>query len=488
MFLSSILIWISIFLLMLRLKWRRPRHFPPGPSPLPLLGNLLELNLQNPMKDLERLRKRYGNVFSIYLGSQLAVVINGLAASKEAMVTKSTEFAGRPADSLLTHLAKNGVFAEDYGPVWKKRRRFALMSLKTFGMGKQSMEQRIHGELQHTIETLESSIGKKVSPSQMFHTLAFNTLCLVLFGTRYNYDDSFIRVVTRGFHENTKIASGGWGLLYDSLPVIRGLPLPFRRAFRNSEEHRELVGRIISDHEGTREPGQPRDLVDCYLDDLEKKNSPESSKSTTETMAVLLDLLFAGSDTVSKTFLTGFLYLMNHPHIQERCQREIDLVLEVGCHASYEDRHRMPYVQAVIHEIQRVANIIPLIVYRTTTTDTQLMGYSVPKGTLVIQSLDSVLKDEGAWKVPHQFEPENFLNDHGEFVKPEAFMPFSAGARVCLGEGLARLELFLVFVTLLRRFKFIWPEEDGAPDYTPVFGVSTSPKPYHMKVELRESK
>ncbi|KAJ8272076.1 hypothetical protein COCON_G00109350 [Conger conger] len=145
----------------------------------------------------------------------------------------------------------------------------------------------------------------------------------------------------------------------------------------------------------------------------------------------------------------------------------------------------MPYTQAMIHETQRVADTVPLGVYHATTKDTWLMGYVIPKGTIIIPNLSSVLSDESQWKFPHDFNPSNFLNNQGEFVKPEAFMPFSAGPRVCVGEGLARMELFLILVTLLRRFKFIWPEDAGVPDYTLIIGLTHSPKPYRMGVRLR---
>ncbi|KAF4094313.1 hypothetical protein AMELA_G00011590 [Ameiurus melas] len=146
----------------------------------------------------------------------------------------------------------------------------------------------------------------------------------------------------------------------------------------------------------------------------------------------------------------------------------------------------MPYTQAVIHESQRIANTVPLSVFHCTSRDTELMGYSIPQGTIIIPNLSSVLSEEGQWKFPHEFNPSNFLNEQGQFEKPEAFMPFSAGPRVCLGEGLARMELFLILVTLLRHFQFIWPEDAGEPDFTPVFGVTITPKPYRMGIRLRQ--
>ncbi|KAM9839467.1 cytochrome P450 2F2-like [Aulostomus maculatus] len=487
MLVSFILLWLSTFVFILYLKCRRAQHFPPGPLPLPILGNLLNLSLDNPMKDFERLRKRYGNVYSLFIGPTPAVVINGTQAMKEAMITKAVDFAGRPRDIFVADLTQSGMVLADYGSSWKEHRRFALMTLRNFGLGKQSMEQRILGEIQYTIETLEKSIGKTLCPQVMFHNAASNIICQVLFGVRFDYDEDFIKVVVQCFKENSKIANGPWAVLYDSFPLIRNLPLPFIQAFRNIETCKKLVTHQITQHKETRVPGQPRDFLDCYLDELDKRSCDETSFSEARLTMFVLDLHFAGTDTTSNTLLTGFLYFMTHPHVQERCQREVDRVLGNKERASFDDRHNMPYIQAVIHEIQRIANTVPLSVPHCTTTDTQLAGYSLPRGTVIIQNLNSVLNEEGQWKFPHEFNPENFLNEQGEFVKPEAFMPFSAGPRMCLGEGLARMELFLIVVTLLRKFKFIWPEDAGQPDYKPVYGVTLSPKPYRMKVQIRDS-
>ncbi|KAM3610065.1 uncharacterized protein V6R79_024740 [Siganus canaliculatus] len=486
MFASFFLVWLSVFIVILLSRSRRPKNFPPGPYALPILGSIAHLSLDNPLENFEKLRKTYGNVYSIFLGSKPAVVISGVKAVKEALVTKAADFAGRPQGLLVNDLAEDkGVILADSGSQWREHHRFALMTLRNFGLGKNSMEERIHGELQHTIKTLEENIGKTMSPDVMFHNAASNIVCQVLFGRRYDYEDRIIKEVVRCITQNAKMLNGPWSMMYDSFPMIRNLPLPFNKAFKNAQTCLSHLNNLLAEHKKTRVSGEPRDFVDCYLDELDKRGDDGSSFSEDRLLQNALDLYMAGTDTTSNTLLTAFLYLMNHPHIQERCQQEIDTVLEGKDQISYDDRNNMPYILAVIHEVQRMSDTVPLSVFHRVTKDTELMGYSIPKGTIIIPNLSSLLTEEGQWKYPHEFNPENFLNDQGEFVKPEAFMPFSAGPRVCLGEALARMELFLIIVTLLRKYKFTWPEDAGEPDYKLMYGITQTPKPYHMKVYRR---
>ncbi|XP_037110976.1 cytochrome P450 2F2-like [Syngnathus acus] len=485
--LATILLPLCVFFILFNFMCRRPKNFPPGPTILPILGNILSLSLENPLQDFERLRKAYGNVYSVYLGPRPAIIINGLQAMKEALVSKAIDFAGRPQDLYVNDTTnRKGVILADYGSSWKEHRRFALMTLRNFGLGKNSMEERILGETEFIMNTLEKCTGSTLSPQLMFHNASSNIICQVLFGRRYDYDDEFIKVIVRCFTENAKLANGPWAMLYDSFPMIRSLPLPFMKSFENVKKCQNLAKELLAEHKRTRIPNEPRDFIDCYLDEMFKRSGDDDSSFSEDQLSMYaLDLHFAGTDTTSNTLLTAFLYLMTHPDVQERCQQEIDEVLNGEDKVCFDDRNKMPYVQAVIHEIQRIANTVPLSVFHCTTKNTELMGYSIPKGTMIIPNLTSVLHEEGQWKSPHKFNPENFLNDQGEFVKPEAFMPFSAGPRMCLGEGLARMELFLITVTMLKKFKFIWPEDAGEPDFTPVYGVTLTPKPYRMKIQLR---
>ncbi|CAL8357354.1 unnamed protein product [Lota lota] len=485
MFGSIVLLFICLLFFFVRT--RRPKDFPPGPQPLPIFGNLLQLCLENPMRDLERLRLCYGNVFSLYFGSRPAIILNGTKTIREALVTKATDFAGRPDELLLSHLTQGkGVIMANHGPSWRDHRRFALMTLRNFGLGKQLMEDRILSEVEHVAAELKNSNGKPMNPQLLFHNASCDIICSIMYGARYEYDNHFFRAMIKMMADCSKIANGPWGMIYDTIPLLRGLPLPFKKVMNDHNYVQLHVKCIIEEHRVSRIPKQPRDVIDSYLDQMDKMEDG-SVFDEEQLLATLLDLLFAGTDTTSNTICFAVFYLTTHPEVQERCQREMDVVLEEKERVSFEDKDRMPFMQAVIQESQRFCSTLPLSVYHSTTRDTELLGYKIPKGTLVIQNLSSVLYEEGQWKFPHEFNPDNFLNDQGELQKLEAFMPFSVGPRMCLGEGLARMELFLVLVTLLRRFQFVWPEDAGLPDYSPVFGVTQAPKPFSMVFRPRES-
>ncbi|XP_064409143.1 cytochrome P450 2K1-like [Latimeria chalumnae] len=156
----------------------------------------------------------------------------------------------------------------------------------------------------------------------------------------------------------------------------------------------------------------------------------------------------------------------------------------IGCERSAvsEDRKDMPYTNAVMYEIQRFANIVPMGLPHQTSTDVHFRGYFLPKETQIIPLLTSVLYDKTQWEKPEEFYPSHFLDAEGKFVKKDAFMPFSAGRRICVGENLAKMEFFLFFVTLLQIFKFSPPPgvTERDLDLTPCFGVTSSPVPYKL--------
>ncbi|XP_072916302.1 cytochrome P450 2K1-like isoform X2 [Hemitrygon akajei] len=153
----------------------------------------------------------------------------------------------------------------------------------------------------------------------------------------------------------------------------------------------------------------------------------------------------------------AMLLMMKYPQIQEKVHDEITTVIGSERFPRTEDHKNLPYTNAVIHEIQRFANIVPLNLMHSTTEDVNFKGYFLPKGTPVMPLLTSVLYDKTQWETPNDFNPSNFLDADGKFVKRDAFAPFSMGRRDCAGETLARMELFLFFTILIQRFRFQVP-------------------------------
>ncbi|XP_029622628.1 cytochrome P450 2D3-like [Salmo trutta] len=146
---------LLFFLLFFFIRVRRPKNLPSGPRLLPILGNLLQLDPVNPLKDLERLKRRYGNVFCLYIGSWPVVVLNGLEAICEVLVTCTAEFSGRPNHLMISDITEcKGVIMADFGSSWRDHRRFALTTLRNFGLGKRSMEDCILEEVSHICSEL----------------------------------------------------------------------------------------------------------------------------------------------------------------------------------------------------------------------------------------------------------------------------------------------------------------------------------------------
>ncbi|NWV15915.1 CP2CP protein, partial [Ptilonorhynchus violaceus] len=145
------------------------------------------------------------------------------------------------------------------------------------------------------------------------------------------------------------------------------------------------------------------------------------------------------------------------------------------------DRTQMPYTDAVVHEIQRFISLIPLAVPHTVTKDTSFREYIIPKGTTIYPILSSVLHDTKEFPNPHEFNPEHFLNKNGTFRKSDFFMPFSAGKRICLGEGLARMEIFLLIATILQNFTLKSVVDPQDLDTTPTLsGIGNVPPAYQL--------
>ncbi|XP_049444370.1 cytochrome P450 2J6-like [Epinephelus fuscoguttatus] len=478
----SLLLFTAVFILTADyIKNRRPHSFPPGPRAFPVVGNIFTVDFNRTHESMTQLAGKYGNVYSLQMGKRWMVVLNGFEVLKEALVNQGDSLVDRPASPLQMDISHGLGIVLSNGNTWKQQRRFALSTLKYFGFGKKSLEPVILNEFTHCAKDLSSYEGKPFYPHLVINNAVSNIICTLVFGHRFEYgDEKFIKLM-KSFGKAFQLQVSIWAQLYNSFPqLMRRLPGPHQTVLHIWNNVKDFIRLELKQHRQNWDPSDQRDFIDCYLKETEMNKEQADSTFNEENLVMsVLDLFVAGSETTATTLCWAFLYMAKYPEIQAKVQAEIDEVIGQSRQVSMEDRANLPYTDAVIHEIQRMGNIVPLSLPHATSRDIQLGGYTIPKGVTIIPNLTSVLFDKNEWKTPNTFNPGHFLNKEGKFVKPAAFIPFSAGKRVCLGENLAKMELFLFFTSFMQHFTFSMPAGvKPVMDYH--FGVTLAPRQYEI--------
>ncbi|XP_068135053.1 cytochrome P450 2G1-like isoform X2 [Hyperolius riggenbachi] len=425
--------------------------------------------------------RKYGDVFTIWMGPYPAVVLCGYKTIKEALITFAPQFSERWPVAVTGRLVKGYGIVTRNGEHWQQTKRFPVTTLRNFGMGKRSMEERVQEEAQHLLQAVEETAGKRSLMEERVqeeaqHLLqaveetagkpfdpqsglgrAVNVLInLVVFGRRWDYEDKtflkFIQIINNMF----VLVRNPLGVVYNIFhKTMDHLPGPHQKVFQDCEEVKSFIKEEIQRHKRSFNPDSPRDFIDCFLIQAEKESEEENRIFCEENLlATIFEMFVGGTDTTANTLQFALLAMISYPRIQEQMQKELDEVIGPDRLPGIADRFQLPYSNAVVHEVMRFVDISPLGVAHKMAEDTKFRGCNIPKGTKVFVALASSLADPEQWKNPYEFDPENFLDDEGNFCKQEALIPFSIGRRVCPGEGLARMEVFLFITALLQKFTF----------------------------------
>ncbi|XP_072484541.1 cytochrome P450 2E1-like [Notamacropus eugenii] len=471
----ALLVWFVILLFVS--VWKQIYNswkLPPGPFPLPILGNIFNLDIKNIPKSFDKLAKEYGPVFTIYIGSTRIVVLHGYKAVKEALLDLKNEFSGR-AEIPTFEIHKDAGIIFNNSETWRDTRRFSLTVLRDYGMGKKSNEERIQRESQFLLEALRKTNSQPFDPTFVLGGGPINVIHDILFHSRLDYSDKKCQRLLHLFNENFYLLSTPWIQIYNNIgSYLRYLPGSHRTIMKNVSEAKQYVFERVKEHQELLDPNNPQDFTDCLLVQMEKDKKNQKKGFDLENITVTAsDLLFAGTETTSTSLRYGLLLLLKYPEVEEKLHEEIDRVIGPERLPSMMDKVNMPYTEAVMHEIQRFINLVPSNLPHVMNQDFQFRGYSIPKGTTVIPTLSSIMSDSEEFPNPEQFDPGHFLNENGKFRYSDYFKAFSAGKRVCVGEGLARMELFLFMIVILQHFNLkslVPPEEIDTSPLTVGFG------------------
>ncbi|XP_052271646.1 cytochrome P450 2U1-like [Dreissena polymorpha] len=449
---TSVLVFIVTFLL---IYWSTRRHpgIPPGPGRWPIIGNLGSLAGPDTLKVFRDLRCKYGDVFALYFGSELTVVLNGYEAIKDAFLKQGRYFSFRPendftARSIITDL----VFGN--GPEWKAKRVYIMNAFRDicFIRNGAVLEKIVHEELDLLIDDIthiEKPFCPRKTMSLSFASVMFN----ILHGKRPERDDKrfqwYLDELDLGFQRFLKTQ-----LRHYCFPWLDKLPGDLLR-FQYIKEKSALLTEYFDEVFKQREAVALQRSRDCLLDIFLSEDSP------------------VARDEIC------------YPEVQAKLHAEITRKIGKELPA-ISDRSDVPYVEAVILETLRIGSNVPLAVPHFVKEDASFRGFYIPNGTTIIANVTSVHHDPSVFPDPFAFRPERFLDESGRVLQAsEQVIPFSMGQRSCIGESIARIELFLYVTRIVQNVEFRLPAGCKRPTLNGVFGITYRPEDYNVDIAKR---
>ncbi|KAE9416331.1 hypothetical protein Angca_006475, partial [Angiostrongylus cantonensis] len=439
--------------------WRR-RGLPPGPIPLPLIGNTLSINMRNPAKTFSQWHVLYGPIYTVWLPHPM-IVMASHEVLKESLIRQGAAFAGRPSGYIWSMFTKDSVHGDGIilceGERWEQIREFAHKIFRNFGLGRIQMEERITHHIDYMIGHIDARLhGKqiKLDMEEPISLCVANIIQDFVLGKWHKFGDPQFRMFKNLIDAVLSDVASKSVQLVNAYPVLACLPIPALRRYReNGFALQRYFLNAIREHEQHLEmDGEPRDFIEAYLREMAvQKDNPHFNVFTLALASG--DLWTGGMETTVTTLRWALAYLLYYPGVQEKCYEEIVKVF--GCEQPcYARRKQLPYVEATITEVQRVVNVLPWAIPHRTIEDVEIMGFFLTKGTVVLPQYGTVYYDTRYFPEPEKFRPERFLDENGYYKKKPEMNPFGMGKRTCLGENLARYELFLLFTTLLQKYEF----------------------------------
>uniref|UniRef100_W5LAA4 Steroid 21-hydroxylase n=1 Tax=Astyanax mexicanus TaxID=7994 RepID=W5LAA4_ASTMX len=446
----------------------------PGPPALPLLGNMLDLTRDHLPLHLTALARRYGNIYRLYCGSTTMVILNSSEFIREALVKKWSDFAGRPSSYTGDKVSGGGqnISLGDYSEVWKAQRRVVHNALQRCTA--ESLHSVIETQALHLKQVLLDYREKAVDLSEDFTVAASNVITTLAFAKSYDKSSAELQKLHGCLNKIVSLWGSLWISVLDSFPLLRRLPNPhFSLLMKEVARRDEIIVGLLDEFKVKIEMLIMSVALSVLLSQL---------LTDTQLHMTTIDLLIGGTETTAAWLCWTVAFLLHRPEVQTGVYEELCSVLK-GQYPQYSDRHRLPYLCAVINEVLRLRPVAPLAVPHTAKRDSSIAGYFIPKNTVIIPNLFGAHHDPAVWSEPFTFRPERFLEGGGGSLR--ALMPFGGGARLCLGESVAKMELFLFTAYLLRDFQFLPEQPEELPDLRGVATVVLKAKPYRVIVRPR---
>lgn len=411
--------------------------FPPGPRPVPPLRNLLAFR-NDPISFLSRMAREYGDVAGFKVGSQQTVLLNHPDYIRDVLVTRQRNFVKGRALERTKRLLGEGLLTSE-GELHRRQRRLVQPAFH---------RQRIAAYGQAMVEEA-ARLSAAWQPGRMIdmaHEQMRLTLLIVgrtLFGSDTSTD---AEAVYAAMHDLMSL----FNLV--ALPfteILEQLPLPQTRRFQAARERLDsIIYRMIAERRAANV--DRGDLLSMLL----LAQDPEGDGSGMNDQQVrdeALTIFLAGHETTANALTWTFYLLSQYPAVAVRLEHEVDQVLG-GRLPTVEDLPALAYVEMVVAEAMRLYPPA-WVLGRRAIAEHQVGDYHFPAGTVFVMSQWVMHHDARYYSDPYRFDPLRWRPELREARPKFAYFPFGGGARLCIGEQFAWMELILVLATLVQRWR-----------------------------------
>ncbi|KAI1291011.1 Cytochrome P450 2C39 [Halotydeus destructor] len=456
--------FVPVILFILSICYILKRSKVKGPTGLPLLGYVPFLT-KHPYKKFLELSKSHGPVYAITIWGRSYYILNSFQSVKEALTGGAINDRPSAFSYLNENLQRSAIGAFN-GTKWRTQRKFIMTAM----MGQSSMTQNSDvfiSVAQDLVDFMRSTNGQPTDFRDILSKSTTNAITSVLYSKKYDWDDEELIAIRNH--------------VCCMLHTLQGLEFSYAGPyfeFMMKTVHRQrhwrvveaanacsaIFQRIARERLGQLELAKKNDFFDQFLSNHVqeiKDNVPEHDRIFT--MKVLgctsFGLIQGAADTTSETLYWALYFMAKHLDVQRKLQKELDGLIGTQV-LTLADRGRLPYLVAVLDEVQRAACMLPTGTTREATVDSVVCGVSITKGSYVIPNIYACLTDEENFPQPHIFDPSRHINGDGKFAHSEANCQLTLGKRNCVGETFARYEMFILLGTIIQNFDVKFPSED----------------------------
>ncbi|XP_031538544.1 steroid 17-alpha-hydroxylase/17,20 lyase isoform X2 [Vicugna pacos] len=494
--------WVFLAVLMLTLaylfrpKIKGPRaKYPKSLPSLPLVGSLPFLPRHGHQHvNFFKLQGKYGPIYSFRIGSKTTVVIGNYQLAKEVLLKKGKEFSGRPKLLTLDILSENqkGIAFADHGTHWQLHRKLVLSTFSLFKDGNLKLEKIINQEVSILCDFLTTKDGQSVDLSRSLSQAVTNIICFICFNYSFKDGDPVVDAL-QDFSDRILEALSKTALA-DMFPAARIFPSKTLEDMKKCVNMRnELLGGIFEKCKNFTSDSITN-MMDVLIQakvNADSAGLEQDSKllSDRHIIATITDIFGAGVETSTSVIKWIVAFLLHYPSLKKRIQDDIDQNIGFNRTPKVSDRNRVVLLEATIREVLRLRPVSPTLIPHKAIVDSSIGELAIDKGTDVVVNLWALHHNEKEWHRPDLFMPERFLDPTGnQLISPTlSYLPFGTGPRSCIGEMLARQEIFLFMAGLLQRFDLEIPDDGQLPSLEGKPSLVFQIHPFKVKIKVRQS-